>query len=97
MLFDTKDLDSCVPELSFNTTMQLHTRQNAQRNGLNVTVTVQINTCLPPLFDLQKTLRGNNPEASSQSSTVFNSFHRVLLVSCLDCLLCSVSRGVSMQ
>ncbi|GFN94413.1 transposase [Plakobranchus ocellatus] len=37
MLFDAKDLDSCIAELSFNTTMQPHTRQNAQRNGLNVT------------------------------------------------------------
>ncbi|GFO31395.1 histone-lysine N-methyltransferase SETMAR [Plakobranchus ocellatus] len=37
MLFDAKDLDSCVAELSFDTTMQPPTRQNAQRNGLNVT------------------------------------------------------------
>ncbi|GFO17881.1 ufm1-specific protease 2 [Plakobranchus ocellatus] len=38
MLFDAKDLDSCVAELSFNMTMQTSTQQNAQRNGLNITV-----------------------------------------------------------
>ncbi|GFO02674.1 hypothetical protein PoB_002917900 [Plakobranchus ocellatus] len=37
MLFDAKDLNSCVAKLSFNTTMQPLTRQNAQRNGLNIT------------------------------------------------------------
>ncbi|GFO31882.1 kxdl motif-containing protein 1-like [Plakobranchus ocellatus] len=37
MLFDAKDLDSCVAKLSFNMTNQPPTRQKAQRNGLNVT------------------------------------------------------------
>ncbi|GFO24722.1 histone-lysine N-methyltransferase SETMAR [Plakobranchus ocellatus] len=36
MLFDAKDLDSCVV-LSFNMKMQPPTRQNAQRNGFNFT------------------------------------------------------------
>ncbi|GFO27503.1 phospholipase d3 [Plakobranchus ocellatus] len=36
MLFDAKDLDSCVAELSFNMTMQPPTWQKAQRNGLSL-------------------------------------------------------------
>ncbi|GFR88114.1 hypothetical protein ElyMa_006092400 [Elysia marginata] len=37
MLFDAKNLDSCVAESSFNMTMRPPTQQNAQRNGLNIT------------------------------------------------------------
>ncbi|GFN78232.1 hypothetical protein PoB_000473800 [Plakobranchus ocellatus] len=54
MLFDTKDLDSCVAELSFNTTMQSPTRQNAQRNGLNVTSGT--------LFPIQPTVQTLHPQ-----------------------------------